>query len=205
MKRTALATTLILTICASIVAETLIAEVGNANFLPPDYLSINSPISKKVYATTSIPLKIIAYREVSNPEIVSITYRLDENPNVTLTDLQKSLGKRLLAQSRFWAETVLNNLSEGNHTLKAYSTDALGEHMDTFVDFVIDTSYTSPAPIASPSPSPDPTPTPPEGSSYSIPAFVIGPVIVIAAGIGALLYFKKRKHEKSHTFLGKGA
>jgi hypothetical protein len=149
MKRAAFALTLILTICASIVAGTLTDEVANANFLPPDYLAIHSPLSK-VYTTTSIPLKIIAYREVSNPEIVSITYRLDENPHVTLTDLHTSLGKRLLAQSQFKAETVLNNLPEGNHTLKAYSTDAYGEHMYTSVDFVIDTSYTSPLSVVSP-------------------------------------------------------
>ncbi len=195
MKRTEFAIMLILASSVLLIAGMQTGEVANANFLPPDYLAIHSPNSKEVYATTSIPLKIIAYREVSNPEIVSIAYRLDKNPNVTLTDLHKSLGKRLLAQSQFWAETVLNNLSEGNHTLKAYSTDAHGEHMDTFVDFVIDTSYTSPDPIASPSPSTEPTPTPPEGSSHSIPAIVvIGPVIPIAVGLGLLVYFKKRKH-----------
>jgi len=280
MKRTALALTL--TISVLLIAGTLTVEVANANFLPNDTLTITSP-SNKVYATTSIQLTITALKKEPTPEIVSFTYRLDENPNVTdtLTDVHKSLGSSLLDYPQFWAGTVLNNLPEGNHTLKAYSTDALGEHMYASVDFVIDTSYTSPLSVVSPqnttytttvvpltfacreegkydgafsyggyvldgidcsdyiygnssltdlsvgshtihvtvqtesgvfsetvqfsisqtpdstvspSPSTEPTPAPPEGSSYSIPAFVIGPVIVIAAGIGALLYFKKRKH-----------
>jgi hypothetical protein len=152
MKKTAFAIMLILTICASIVAGTLTDEVANANFFPGDALSISSPISEKVYATTSIPLKIVALREDPTPEIVSITYRLDENPNATdtLTDLDKSLGSGLLDHSEFWAETVLQNLPEGNHTLKAYSTDARGEHMYASVEFVIDTSYTSPLSVVSP-------------------------------------------------------
>jgi hypothetical protein len=152
MKRTAFAIMLILTICASIVAGTLTDKVANANFFPGDALSISSPISEKVYATTSIPLKIVALREDPTPEIVSITYRLDENPNATdtLTDLDKSLGSGLLDHSEFWAETVLQNLPEGNHTLKAYSTDARGEHMYASVEFVIDTSYTSPLSVVSP-------------------------------------------------------
>jgi hypothetical protein len=152
MKRTALAITLILTICASIVAGTLTDEVANANFFPDDTLFFSSPISNNVYATTSIPLKITALREDPTPEIVSITYRLDENPNATdtLTHLDKSLGSGLLDHSEFWAETVLKHLPEGNHTLKAYSTDAYGEHMYASVEFVIDTSYTSPLSVVSP-------------------------------------------------------
>jgi hypothetical protein len=152
MKKTALAITLILAISVTLIAGKLTVEVANANFFPGDALSISSPISNKVYATTSIPLKIIALREDPTPEIVSITYRLDENPNVTdtLTDLNKSLGSGLLDHSEFWAETVLNNLPEGNHTLKAYSTDAIGEHMYASVDFVIDVSYASPLSVVSP-------------------------------------------------------
>jgi hypothetical protein len=152
MKRTALALTLILAISVLLIAGTLTVEVANANFFPGDTLYFSSPNSNKVYATTSIPLKITALREDPTPEIVSITYRLDENPNVTdtLTDLDKSLGSGLLDHSEFWAETVLNNLPEGNHTLKAYSTDAIGEHMYASVDFVIDISYTSPLSVLSP-------------------------------------------------------
>ena len=52
------------------------------------------------------------------------------------------------------------------------------------------------APQPTPTPSLEPTPTPPEGSPYSIPAFVVGSVVVIAVGLGllVLVYFKKRKH-----------
>ena len=152
MKRTAFAIMLILTISVLIIAGTLTDEVANANFFPGDALSISSPISKKVYATTSIQLTITALKKEPTPEIVSFTYRLDENPNVTdtLTDLDKSLGSSILDYNQFYTGTVLNNLTEGNHTLKAYSTDAIGEHMYASVDFVIDTSYTSPLSVVSP-------------------------------------------------------
>ena len=152
MKRTALALTLILTISVFLIAGMQTVEVANANFFPGDTLFFSSPISNKIYTTTSIPLKITALKKDPTPEIVSITYRLDENPDVTdtLTDLDKSLGSGLLDHSEFWAETVLQNLPEGNHTLKTYSTDAYGEHMYASVEFVIDTSYTSPLSVVSP-------------------------------------------------------
>jgi hypothetical protein len=151
MKRTAFTITLILVISVLLMAGMQTGEVANANFFPGDTLYFSSP-SNKVYATTSIPLTITVLRKDPTPEVVSITYRLDENPNVTdtLTDLNKSLGSGLLDHSEFWAETVLNNLPEGNHTLKAYSTDAIGEHMYASVDFVIDISYTSPLSVVSP-------------------------------------------------------
>ena len=152
MKKTVLAITLILAISVILIAGKQTGEVANANFLPNDTLTITSPISKKVYATTSIQLTITALKKEPTPEIVSFTYRLDENPNVTdtLTDLDKSLGSSILDYNQFYTGTVLNNLPEGNHTLKAYSTDAIGEHMYASVDFVIDTSYTSPLSVVSP-------------------------------------------------------
>jgi hypothetical protein len=113
-----------------------------------------------------------------------------------LTDLDESLGSGLLDHSEFWAETVLNNLPEGNHTLKAYSTDAYGEHMYASVDFVIDTSYTSPDLIDSSSPSLTPTPTPYNEPQTTEQVAIIGVAIivaVIAAGLDLLVYLIKRK------------
>jgi hypothetical protein len=52
--------------------------------------------------------------------------------------------------SQFYTEVVLENLAEGNHTLKAYSEDASGKQMSASVEFVIDTSYTSPLSVLSP-------------------------------------------------------
>ncbi len=44
-----------------------------------------------VYANTSMPLKIVASIANPTPEVVSKTYCLDENYNVTFTDLRKTL------------------------------------------------------------------------------------------------------------------
>jgi len=52
--------------------------------------------------------------------------------------------------SQFYAQLVLENLAEGNHTLKVYSQDASGKQMSVSVEFVIDTSYTSPLSVLSP-------------------------------------------------------
>ncbi|MBN1245991.1 hypothetical protein JXA31_10405 [Candidatus Bathyarchaeota archaeon] len=151
MKRAALSLTLILSISVSLMAGIQTIEVAKANFFPGDALIISSPISKIVYANTSIPLNTVANIANPTPEIVSITYCLDDNPNVTLTNLNETLRvPGHIAGSQFSAELVLENLAEGNHTLKAYSKDAYGKQMSASVEFVIDTSYTSPLSVLSP-------------------------------------------------------
>lgn len=133
------------------IAAGMRAEVVNANFFPGDALLIYSPIHRWVYSNTSVPLKIVANVANPTPEVVSITYCLDENPNVTLTDLNNTLRvPGHIEGSQFYVEMVLENLAEGNHTLRAYSQDAAGKQMSASVEFVIDTGYTSPLSVLSP-------------------------------------------------------
>ena len=150
MRRKALALALLLVILDSLAVMSPV-EVANANFFPGDVLIISSPISGMVYSNTSISLKIVASVANPTPEVVSITYCLDDNYNVTLTDLSKTL--RLpghIDGSEFSIELVLNNLTEGNHILETYSEDAIGGQMSAAAEFIIDTIYTTPLSILSP-------------------------------------------------------
>jgi hypothetical protein len=151
MKRTILAPALLLAVFVSLVPGIPAVKIANTNFFPGDALIISSPISKMVYSNTSIPLKIVASVANPTPEVVSITYCLDENYNVTLTDLSKTLREpSYIDGSQFSAELVLKNLAEGNHIIEAYSRDAIGRQMSASAEFVVDTSYTIPLTIVSP-------------------------------------------------------
>jgi hypothetical protein len=150
MKR-ALKLALSLVIFVSLVPGMQFVEVANANFFPGDALIISSPISNMVYSNTSLPLKIVASVANPTPEVVSITYCLDGNYNVTLIDLSKTLREPgHIDGSQFYVELVLKNLAEGNHTIEAYSRDAIGREMSSSAEFIIDTSYTIPLTILSP-------------------------------------------------------
>jgi hypothetical protein len=147
----ALALAMMLVISVSVVAVIQTIDVASANFFPGDALAISSPISGMVYSNTSISVEIVARVADPTPEVVSITCCLDDNYNVTLTDLSKTL--RLpghIDGSEFAIEIVLKNLAEGNHTLEAYSQDAIGREMSASAEFVIDTSYTEPLTVLSP-------------------------------------------------------
>jgi hypothetical protein len=50
----------------------------------------------------------------------------------------------------FHAAAVLENLAEGNHTLKVYSQDAHGGEMSASVEFMIDVDFKSPLSVLSP-------------------------------------------------------
>lgn len=151
MKRKALALAMLLVIFDSLVAIIQTIDVANANFFPGDALAISSPISGMVYSNTSISVKIVARVDDPTPEVVSIIYCLDDNYNVTFTDLSKTLRPPgHIDGSEFSIELVLKNLAEGNHILEAYSEDAIGKEMSASAEFIIDPSYTIPLTILSP-------------------------------------------------------
>jgi hypothetical protein len=126
-------------------------DVAMANFFPGDALIIYSPISRKVYTNTSVQLNIVADVANPTPEVVSITYRLDNNPNITLTCLKKTLrSPGHIDGSEFYVELLLENLAEGSHTLRAYSQDAADGQMSASVEFFVDRHYTSPLSVLSP-------------------------------------------------------
>jgi len=151
MKKTVITKTLTLALLTSLMAGAAILEVANANFFPGDALIIYSPTSAMVYTNNSIPLNIVASIANPTPEIVSITYRLDQNPNVTLTNLNETLREPgHIDGSQFYVESTLQNLSDGNHTLRAYSQNANGVQMSASLEFTIDFDFKSPLSVLSP-------------------------------------------------------
>jgi hypothetical protein len=141
------AAVLILALLFTVVAGTQIVEVTEANFFIGPSVWIDSPSSGVVYTNTSVPLHVAAIVQADSPEIVRFLYCVDENSNVTLTNLNKT---GTVGGYEFHTESVLKNLAEGNHTLKVYSQDASGEEMSGSVEFIIDTHFKSPLLVLSP-------------------------------------------------------
>jgi len=146
MKRTALALTLILALSVSIIAGMQTLEVAKANWLPAPAIIIYSPASI-IYTNTSIPLHVVVNILSNSPEIMCVLYCVDENSNVTLTNLTRTDNEGFAPGrwgSVFHVTSVLDNLAEGNHTLKVYSQDAAGKEMSSSVEFTINTQYRYP-------------------------------------------------------------
>jgi hypothetical protein len=83
----------------------------------------------------------------NSPEIVCVLYCVDENSNVTLTNLTRTDNEGFAPGrwgSVFRVTSILDNLAEGNHTLKVYSQDAAGKEMSSSVEFTINTQYRYP-------------------------------------------------------------
>ena len=138
MNKKALALTLIFALLASLMAGMQTVEVAEANFFIGPAVWIDSPSSWRVYTNTSVPLNVAAVVHSDSPEIVCFLYCVDDNSNVTLTNLTKTGAVR---GYEFHAASVLENLAEGNHTLKVYSQDASGKMMSASVEFMIDTDF----------------------------------------------------------------
>lgn len=141
MKKTLLA--FILVLLASMMARFQTLDVANANFIPAPATLIYSP-APIIYTNTSIPLRVSVNILEYSPRIVRVLYSIDENSNVTLTNLTSTDNvwfEPYKKGTEFNAISNLDNLTEGNHTLKVYSQDAEGEEMFSSVEFTIDTQY----------------------------------------------------------------
>jgi hypothetical protein len=146
MKRPALALTLILALSVTIIASLQTLEVAKANFLPAPAIIIYSPYPT-IYTNTSIPLNVAVNILHDSPEIVRILYCVDESSNVTLTNLTRRDNEWFDPYkwgSVFQATSILNDLAEGNHTLKVFVQDASGEEMFRSVEFTVDTHFKYP-------------------------------------------------------------
>jgi hypothetical protein len=106
--------------------------------------------AEKAYTTSEFPLNFTVNESVSK-----ISYVLDGQENVTVA-----------------GNTTLANLPYGEHNVKVYATDNVGNIGSETITFT----------IAEPEPEPFPT------------TIVIAPIVSVAVvGVGLLVYFKKRK------------
>lgn len=146
MNKAALTAFALSVVLVSLVAEMQAVEMAEANyyFIGP-LVSVYSPSSSAVYTNTSVPLHVVAIVHANSSSIECFFYSVDGNSNVTLTNLTREQGS-----FEFHATSVLENLAEGNHTLKVYSRDASGGEMTASVEFMIDTHIKSPLLVVSP-------------------------------------------------------
>ena len=161
MPKKLLATVMCLATILVAVVSTIGVEVVNANPIPQSTMGISSPlpITRLVYQNTTIPLTIqldLCVADTSrtySPQITHINYSLDVHSNITITDIPQS-GPESSAKDLFGRETarfvtisvnaMLSNLSEGQHTLKAYAFDNNSGVMSDSVTFAVLTSYSIP-------------------------------------------------------------
>ena len=151
-------------------------------FVPAPSLDIIQPqnFTYSGESAKAIPLMIYATVLVDSPAVVSISYNLGESQNITLTNLQKTgefpsaSGKAVAYHTEMLS---LNNLTDGTHTLKAYSLDAIGNEMSRSVQFTVDDS--------------EDTPTEPLFNYW----FLISALIIVALLVVILLAF--RRHQKT--------
>jgi hypothetical protein len=136
-------------------AGLLLVNLGSANYFPPPSIEISSPISSpKIYQDTSVPLQVTVNVLTTEPDITSIRYSMDGKGNITLTNLTREDGvsywtttKGVFAKGNaFHAESSLDNLAEGKHTLNVYSQDAQGKEMSHSKEFTVDYDYVPPQP-----------------------------------------------------------
>jgi hypothetical protein len=148
MPKKLLATTIILVA----VLPALIPLV-HANFLPinnnitilsPNF-GINSAFHYNYQNSTvnlTISVKYVTEGSTEPPNVSVISYTLDNQPLTYLRDLSKSRYNYTQYNqdvTTYIATTTLTNLSEGNHTIRAYAND-----MSTSKTFTVDSHYVTP-------------------------------------------------------------
>jgi hypothetical protein len=151
---------LAVTFAILMLVEVQAAETANANPFPISTMSIGSPQSYTtfIYQNTTIPLTIglnLFKDDTSRayPQITHVTYSLDNQENITISNIPQS-GTEYAAKDIFGrvkgyyisltVNAILRNLSDGQHTINAYSFDTSGGVMSDSVTFEVLTSYKIP-------------------------------------------------------------
>ncbi len=114
------------------------ANPGISGIFRDPTIHIDSPNFGKIYLETSIPIEVDIISYGSNRKFVDIYYSLDEGSNITLgiTTYETSTAISGIG--------TLDNLTNGYHTLEAYSTDTQGNTISDSTTFQV---YTTPPEI----------------------------------------------------------
>lgn len=106
-----------------------------------------APSSGEIYQITSVPIKVQVTTwewETERKAVVNMYYSLDGSPNALL-----SLNRCDNGPSYFGTGT-LNNLTDGYHTVKVFSTDTQGEVLSASTRFLVNTTFRYPTILLSP-------------------------------------------------------
>jgi hypothetical protein len=171
IKKSFIATISILLLVVSILAE-MQFEVVDANPFSEPSISIESPkyCKAEIYRTTSIPIEVRVY--MTNTEFVDIFYSLDGGANTTLSII------RYETSSGYFGKGTLDNLTNGYHTLKAYSTDTQGNIISDSTTFLSDSSMLN----------------------QTIFTAIVIAVVVLSIALGSLVYLKKHRKKPSEGY-----
>jgi hypothetical protein len=173
IKKSVIATISILLLVVSILAE-MQFEVVDANPFNEPSISIESPkyYKAEIYQTTSIPIEVRVYPHMTNTEFVDIYYSLDGGANTTLSII------RYETSSGYFGKGTLDNLTNGYHTLKAYSTDTQGNIISDSTTFLSDSSMLN----------------------QTIFTAIVIAVVVLSIALGSLVYLKKHRKKPSDSY-----
>jgi hypothetical protein len=150
MPKKLLATTIILSLVITMLSSVSIVK---ANFMPIDtHISIVSPDITANPAlhynyqnsTVNLTISVSYVKEglTEPPKVYVISYSLDGQPLVYLrnpTETKWFYSQYNQDITNYRATTILENLSEGNHTIEAYAND-----MSTVRTFIVDPHYVVP-------------------------------------------------------------
>jgi hypothetical protein len=120
----------------------------SGNFYPTPSLFLEGPTNTAFPNGCNFTFEVHVHIPMDSPAIVSISYSLDECANLTFTSLGYTTWYNSDLPNNhkiFSMHGNLDNLSDGNHTLKVYSLDAKGAVMSDTRTFTVDRNFKLPA------------------------------------------------------------
>jgi hypothetical protein len=121
-------------------------ETVKGNPLTGPSIGIQSPQSYKdgkVYQETTVDVAISIHQLVNSSEITDISFSLDGNSNNTLS-ISNDLNIEYLGTG------TIENLTNGYHSLTAYTLDTQGKEMSISTTFLVNTTFSYPTLLLSP-------------------------------------------------------
>jgi len=184
MKKTVLALTFIFAVVFSLLSGASAVQFDYSQFEGEPYtlpvVTISSPTSNGLYNVPDVSLNVtVQIRSVlypgNNERLRWLNYSLDGQVPIPLTLVGPS---DLMPPYYYHGNGVLNSLFDGNHTLTVFGETFVGGlngYFNETVSFTVDKSII------------------PEPNALPTVVAIASVVTVAVAGIGLLVYFKKRK------------
>jgi hypothetical protein len=190
VKKSFIAGILVSLILISSITGLQVVLVTDANMIPIPWIKINSPLSSVIYQNTTVVLEVVVgNQDITNP-VTNITYILDSGPIKEIGNITKSPEYHFLDYpvADFSANTLLENLTPGNHSLTVFAAKQFGPGRGFEVDFaVIAPSLTSPTHRTSSNSNPAIT---------TVSLLAISVAAMIAVALLSLVYLKRRNKNK---------
>lgn len=161
-----------------------------ANFIPTNAeIDLMEPLPKavKTYDAADIPIVVVVKEPLNAPQnyhhITNIYYSIDEYPTTEITNITESEKDWFSGTcTEYRASASIANLTAGNHTLRAYSVDDLGNRLSTTREFAYQPDLSS-----------KDINTESSGFDYTPVLLIVGGLIVIIVVGCGVFFFKKQK------------